>query len=161
VIKGRRLISIAAILLMAAAGLIGYYFLGARSEIRLPVVESCALHLEACVVTFPEGGRMTFEITPKQPSATQALVLNASFEQMEPQAVGARFKGVEMNMGYLDYYVYDLHKIGSNDKQSLFSGNAGVFVCSNNRMEWLVLVKVQVGETFYEVPFRFETRLEG
>jgi hypothetical protein len=160
VTKTTRLIPITATLLVAAAGL-GYYFLVANSEIRLPVVEGCALHLEACVVTFPEGGRMTFEITPKQPSPTEALYLNASFEQLEPQAVGAQFKGVDMNMGYLEHFVYDLHKTENNEKQSVFSGNAGVFVCSNNLMEWLVLVKVQVGETFYEVPFKFETRLEG
>lgn len=158
-IKTGKLIPIAAILLLAVAGLLGYRFLqSANEEIRLPVVEGCALHLEACAARLPEGGRMTFAITPRQPSPTDTLHLNASFEQVEPSVVGVRFKGIDMNMGYLEYYVFDLHKIEAGAKQSSFSGDAGVFVCSSNLMQWLVLVKVQVGETRYEVPFKFETR---
>jgi len=162
VIKTGRLIPITAILLLAVAGLLGYRFLqDANEEIRLPVVEGCALHLEACVASFPGGGRMTFAITPRQPSATDTLHVKASFEQVEPGVVSVRFKGIDMNMGYLEHFAFDLHKIEAGEKQSSFSGNAGVFVCSSNLMQWLVLVKVQVGETRYEVPFKFETRQQG
>jgi len=101
---------------------------------------------------------MTFSITPRQPSATDALQVNASFEQLEPSVVGVRFKGIDINMGYLENFVFDLKKTKADEKQSSFSGNAGVFVCSSNLMQWLVLVRVQVGKTRYEVPFRFETR---
>lgn len=155
----RRLIPIAAMLLLAVAGLLAYRFLaGAKAEIELPVVEGCALHLEACSASFPQGGKMTIAINPRQPSPTDPLHLRASFEQLEPQVVGVRFKGVDMNMGYLEHFVYDLHKNETTGKTVSFSGNAGVFVCSSNLMQWLVLVKVQIGETRYQVPFRFETR---
>jgi len=159
VIRSRLLVPITAILLLAVAGLLGYQYLQhANGEIRLPVVEGCALHLDTCSANFPGGGRMTLAITPRQPSATDALQVNASFEQLEPGVVGVRFKGIDMNMGYLEHFVFDLKKTEADKKQISFSGKAGVFVCSSNLMQWLVLVRVQVGETRYEVPFRFETR---
>jgi len=160
--QARRLLPIAAILLLVVAGLPGYRFLlGVKAEIVLPVVEGCALHLEDCSASFPQGGKMTFAINPRQPSPTDPLHLQVSFEQLEPQVVGVRFKGVDMNMGYLEHYVYDLHKNETAGKTVSFSGDAGVFVCSSDLMQWLVLVKVQIGETRYEVPFRFETRQQG
>jgi len=155
----RRLVPIGMILLLAVAGLLGYRFLlDARSEIKLPLDEGCALHLETCSASFPRGGQMTFAINPGQPSPTDTLRLHASFEQIEPQVVGVRFKGIDMNMGYLEHYVFDLQKTKVGGSTVAFSGDAGVFVCSSNLMRWLVLVKVQVGETRYEVPFKFETR---
>lgn len=161
-IKARRLIPVVVILLLSAAGLLGYRFLsGANAEIRLPVVEDCALHLETCSVNFPQGGRMMFAINPRQPSPTDTLRLHANFEQVAPKAVGVRFKGIDMSMGYLEHFVFDLKKIEPGEKLNSFGGEAGVFVCSSNLMQWLVLVKVQLGETRYEVPFKFETRQRG
>jgi len=124
----------------------------------LPPVAGCALHLEACTADLPGGGQMTFEINPRRPSPTDTLRLNASFEQVEPKVVGVRFKGVDMNMGYLEHYVFDLERDSTGAKAASFSGNAGVFVCSSNLMQWLVLVKLQLGASSYEVPFNFETK---
>lgn len=160
--QSRRLVLPGIILLLAVAGLFGYRFpLDARNEIKLPLVEGCALHLETCSASFPQGGQMRFAINPGQPSPTDTLRLHASFERMEPQVVGVRFEGIDMNMGYLEHYVFDLQKKKVGDNAVSFSGDAGVFVCSSNLMRWLVLVEVQVGETRYEVPFRFETRQRG
>lgn len=157
----RRLIPIALLSAAAAGGLLGYRFLNDKTEIKLPLVAGCAPHLEACTADLPGGGQMTFEINPKRPSPTDPLRLNASFEQVEPKVVGVRFKGVDMNMGYLEHYVFDLERDATGAKAASFSGNAGVFVCSSNLMQWLVLVKLQLGATRYEVPFRFETQLWG
>ncbi len=149
--------------LLVLAGLLGYRYLSAvGEELRLPVVEGCALHLESCSVNFPQGGSMEFSISPNRPSPTDTLHLNASFEQMTPKTVGVRFKGVDMNMGYLEHFVYDLQKHDSGENRNAFSGDAGVFACSRNLMQWLVLVKVQADDGMrYEVPFRFETNQPG
>jgi hypothetical protein len=44
-----------------------------------------------------------------------------------------------------------------DSKSILFTGKGGVFACSTGRMRWFALVDVEIGETVYEVPFRFET----
>ncbi len=157
--KSTRRITIAAIAVVAIAGLIAYFYLPLESdEVRLPVVDGCALHLEACSVQFPQGGSMTFEINPLRPSPADTLQLKASFDQMVPQTVGVRFKGVDMNMGYLEHFVYEMRRNETAEQAPSFIGDAGVFACSRNLMQWLVLVKVQANDGMrYEVPFRFET----
>ena len=160
--KYRRSIALSAIPLLVIAGLFGYHYLWPADEtLRLPVVEDCALHLESCSVSFPQGGSMRLTIDPKRPSPTDTLRLNASFEQIAPQVVGVRFKGVDMNMGYLEHFVYDLQKQDSGENRGSFGGDAGVFACSRNLMQWRVLVKVQAGNRRYEVPFKFETSQPG
>ena len=62
-----------------------------------------------------------------------------------------------MNMGYLEYVKYELRRKDTNDGSILFSGKGGLSVCINGLMKWVALVNVQVGETIYEVPFKFET----
>ncbi len=145
------------LLLVLGAGLVYHYAWRGPEIVRLPVVEDCALQLQACTAELPQGGTMTFEINPKGASATTALQLSASFRDAQPAAVGARFKGVNMNMGQLEYLVYRLAPVEGGDESAGFSGQAGVFACSVGRMQWLVLVEVQIGETAYEIPYRFET----
>ncbi|MDH3763143.1 MAG: hypothetical protein OEU50_19380 [Gammaproteobacteria bacterium] len=163
--RSARLATIAAAAVVAIAGLIAYFYLPLESdEIRLPVVDGCALHLEACSVQFPQGGSMTFEITPLRPSPADTLQVKARFNQMAPQTVGVRFKGVDMNMGYLEHFVYEMQKSKAPEAGPgpSFSGEAGVFVCARNLMQWLVLVKVKTVDGIrYEVPFRFETLQRG
>lgn len=161
-IKSWRPFALIGVALLLFAGLLGYRYLAdADEELLLPLVEGCALHLEACSVNFPQGGSMRFSISPKRPSPTDTLHLNASFEQIAPQVVGVRFKGVDMNMGYLEHFVYELQKSDSGEKRNSFSGDAGVFACSRNLMQWRVLVRVQAGDMRYEVPFSFETSQQG
>ena len=157
--KFTHLLAITAIITMPIAGLLAYFYLPLETgEVRLPVVDGCALHLEACSVDFPQGGSMTFEIKPLRPSPTDPLKLKASFDQMMPQTVGVRFKGVDMNMGYLEHFVYEMQQQETAGQTPLFIGNGGVFACSNSMMQWLVLVRVRTGDgMLYEVPFRFET----
>lgn len=161
--KPVRQVSAVAGALVAIAGLLAYFYLPFESdELRLPVVDGCVLHLEACSVSFPQGGSMTFEINPRQPAPTDTLKLKASFDQMAPQAVGVRFKGVDMNMGYLEHFVYEMQQNESAEQVPSFVGDAGVFACSSTLMKWLVLVKVRAGDgSRYEVPFRFETMQRG
>lgn len=148
-----------ALMLLAAGGALAYWFAWRGPDIiRLPVVEDCALQLQPCSSELPGGGTITFEINPRQPTPSDALLLSARFRQVEPTSVGARFKGINMNMGQLEYLVHELAPIDRSGDSIAYAGRGGVFACSAGVMQWLVLVRVQLGDAVYEVPFRFETR---
>ena len=104
---------------------------------------------------------MVFGIDPRQPAPEQVFNLRAEFHGVEPEAVGARFKGVNMNMGQLEYYVHWLAREDTRDGPVTFSGKGGVFACSIGVMQWQVIVRLQVGGRVYEVPFAFETTNPG
>jgi hypothetical protein len=160
--KQKQWVVLYSLALLAGIGLLVYqYAWRDQGPIVLPTVEGCRLHLEPCTASLPTGGSMIFEINPKNPAPTDILRLDAQFEQVEPNAVGVRFKGVNMKMGYLEHYVYPLQRNDALSASVLFEGEAGVFACSSNLMQWLVLVRVQVGDTRYEVPFEFETLQQG
>ena len=151
------LVGAIAVVVLAAGGWFGYgYFESTRAVVGLPLVRGCALHRERCSAQLPSGGRMSFAIEPRNPSPTDPLVMQADFEQVKPHAVSVRFKGVDMNMGYLEHFAYPMQKTESAHGVS-FSGNGGVFACSSDRMVWHVLVKLQLDDTTYEVPFEFVT----
>jgi len=158
IMKNKYLATLVGSLFVIIISLLVYQFVFRDSgDIRLPMVEGCSLHLEPCSSPLPMGGRMIFEINPKQPDPTQVLYLSARFQQIEPQAVRVRFKGETMNMGYLEHVKYELPRKDTTDETILFSGIGGLSVCISGLMEWIALVNIQVGDTIYEVPFRFET----
>ena len=162
-IKSRLLLSLAAAALLSPVALYFVDRIGLFDDgpIILPVVEDCSLHVEPCFIELPPGGRMRLDINPRRPSPSDSLNIVASFEAVEPESVGIRFKGVDMNMGYLENFVFEMKQGASADGSREFEGEAGVFACSVSLMEWLVLVRVRYGSAYYEVPFRFETRQKG
>ena len=156
--ENRYLAVIAGSLLVMVAGLLTYLFsMRTPGNISLPVVEGCLLQLDSCSTALPGGGELVFEITPRQPVATDPLDLRVDFQGIEPQAVGVRFKGEDMAMGYLENLRYPLAKIDTDNQSILFEGQGGVFACSTGMMKWLVFVDVEVDGVVYEVPFKFET----
>lgn len=160
--RDRRLLIAGGLLLLIIVGLLGYQFVWPGPDVvRLPLVEACKLNLEPCSSPLPKGGRIVFEINPRQPPAGETLHMKADFYGVEPDAVGVRFKGINMNMGQLEYLLHELSPVVTPDGSFRFAGQGGVFVCSIGLMRWLALVKVQVGETVYEVPFNFETTYSG
>ena len=159
--KNPRLFIGIALLLPAIGGALAWWLVWRGPDtIRLPVVEGCTLHEQACAGELPGGGKMIFEISPKHPTSTDALQLNARFREAEPDYVGARFKGINMNMGQLEYLTYELSPSDTAGDSINFSGRGGVFACSAGVMEWLVLVKVRVDDAVHEIPFRFRTGAE-
>ena len=146
------------LLLLAIAGVPAYllYTPGPRA-VRLPVVEGCSLHRQACTSNLPGGGSLVFEISPRNAVATDLLELSARFRGFEADKVGARFQGVNMDMGQLEYLTHDLARIDSDGDTIAFAGKGGVFACSVGVMHWLVLVRVQADGTVYEIPYRFQT----
>jgi len=134
--KKNHLAIVIGLLLVIAIGILAYQFVFRDSpNIRLPVAEGCLLHLEPCASEFPGGGKIIFEINPKQPSPAEILYLSATFEQVEPTAVRVSFKGETMNMGYLEYVKYELPRKDTNDGSILFSGKGGLSVCISGLMK--------------------------
>ncbi len=121
---------------------------------RLPLVQGCKLHLQSCSADLPDGGKIHFDISPKQPDPTKALHLVATFEQFVPESVHVSFEGVNMDMGYLEF---DLKRKKNTSDLVIFRGDAGLFVCSYGVMNWAVLANVKIDDTVYEVPFEFES----
>jgi hypothetical protein len=155
-IKNHRLQIVTALMLLFIVGLGAYEYLSTQSSdrIRLPLVEACKLHLQACSAELPTGGKIIFEITPKPPNPEEIIHLSAVFHQLDPQSVRVSFEGRDMYMGFLEFGLE--HKKVTGDSVE-FDGNGGVFVCSYGVMPWVVLVKVQVDGRVYEIPFQFET----
>ena len=149
--------ALAAVTVMA--GYFAYRLVGGEAAIvSLPAVEDCSLHREACTATLPNGGEMRLDIEPKQPAPTDPLRVTAVFEEAAPGAVGVRLEGVNMNMGYLEHFVYQLARDRGDPAANSFSGSAGVFACSSTVMQWRVLARVELDGARYEIPFQFETR---
>ena len=159
VIMKRTLLFIGVILpILIAACLLAYQIVSpGPKNVRLPIVEGCALHLESCEVSLPAGAKVVFEINPKQPNSSQALQLIARFRGIDPLSVGVRFKGVNMDMGYLGSFTHELVRQESRGEAVLFSGPGNLFICSRGVMRWLVLIEVKIDKTYYEIPFRFES----
>ncbi len=144
--------------ILIAACLLAYQIVSSGPKnVRLPIVEGCALHLESCAVSLPAGAEVVFEIDPKQPRSNHALQLIARFHGVDPLSVGVKFKGVDMDMGSLEGFAQELARQESRGEVVLFSGPGSLFVCSRGVMRWLVLVEVKIDKTYYEIPFRFES----
>ncbi len=140
-------------LILAATG----YQLRSTPEVervRLPLVQGCPLQLQACSAKLPSGGKFEFEISPKTPSTTETLYLNAHFKQTEPEAVRVIFEGKDMYMGFLEY---DLKRQDNYADSVLFAGKGGLSICILDVMPWIVLLNVKVDNIIYEIPFEFET----
>ncbi len=145
--------------LCVIAAVTGYVYLARRdATVRLLPAADCALHLETCSAVLPRGGRVRLDIEPKSPSPTDPLRVKADFEGIRPESVGLRLKGVDMEMGYLEYFVHELGRISSDESGASFGGSAGVFACSMSLMRWQVLLRIDLDGTAYEIPFDFETR---
>ncbi len=144
--------------LLAIIGAMTWRFVGqGPPTLRLGVVEDCSLHRQACTSELPGGGQITFEISPRGAIATDVLQLQARFEGLEPATVDARFEGVNMDMGPLELLTHKLTPVQGTGDGATFAGKGGVFACSVGIMHWLVLVRVDVGDTVLEIPYRFQT----
>lgn len=149
----------ALVVFIVIAGFFAYrHFDGEAAIVSLPVVEDCQLHRESCTAVLPNGGKLRLDIEPKQPAPTDPLRVTAVFEKAAPGAVGVRLEGVNMNMGYLEHFVYELSRDHGDPAANAFSGSAGVFTCSSTVMQWRVLARIELDGARYEIPFQFETR---
>ena len=154
--RKQTLLIIGGVLLTAALG--GYFASSSlqQESVRLPLVEGCPLHLQPCSTPLPEGGRIEFELIPKNPSPAEPMEFVARIRGGVPDAVTVLFEGREMYMGFLQYPLH-LQESQETEGMTHFKGRGSLSVCVRTLMEWTALVKVRVGDTLYEVPFEFET----
>ena len=147
----RSLLFAVAMLLAAGAGIYLSTQQSEREVVRLPLVTDCKLHLQTCSASLPDMGELTFEMSPKNPSPTESILLKAEFSELHPEKVDVLFEGKEMYMGFLQYHLYP------DNEERVFTGTGSLSICIRELMEWFAIVKVQVGDMVYEVPFEFET----
>lgn len=122
--------------------------------ISLPIVKNCKLQTTPCRIRLPFGEQLTFEITPKNPTAIQTLDLDVYLEKTKPTSVNVNFNGKTMNMGFLDY---KLKPQLDTENTNHFSGKGGLSVCIFGKMEWIVTVNLLINNTLYKVPFELDT----
>lgn len=140
------------ILALILIGVIGYKLsplLLPRADVFLAPDPACDLNRAPCTAVLPEGGRLSFALTPRPIPVAQPLDMAVDIEGPGADRVAVDFAGVDMNMGF--------------NRQTLQATGAGKFtgqttlpVCVTGRMLWQATVLVDIGRTRIAVPFRFD-----
>lgn len=114
----------------------------------------CDLRAVPCVAEFPDGGLVTFEISPANiPTATE-LLLKVGTEGIDVRRVEVDFAGADMNMGFNRVA---LSSAGPGE----FTGTGMLPVCVRARMTWEAKVLLHAESGLMAAPFRFDTYLPG
>ncbi len=61
------------------------------------------------------------------------------------------FEGKDMYMGFLQY------ELAAGRDYATFQGEGSLSVCIRSLMEWIAVLRVEMGDSIYELPFEFET----
>lgn len=146
------LVDSAMILALVLLAVIGYKL----SPLLLPRADQtvipdpgCDLQRTMCGAPLPQGGRLTFSISPRPIPVTEPLALTVEIEGMAADKVTVDFAGVSMNMGFNRPA---LERVGPGR----FDGQAVLPVCVTGRMTWQATVLLESGRQRIAVPFRFE-----
>lgn len=146
------LVDSAMILALILIGAIGYRLsplLLPKADVFIQPDPGCDLHRAPCAASLPEGGRLTFALTPRPIPVATPLDVEAVLEGLGAERVKVDFAGVEMSMGYNRQ---TLRATGGGR----FVGQATLPVCVTGRMLWQATVLVETGSQRIGVPFRFE-----
>ena len=114
----------------------------------------CNLRVGPCTAAFPDGGLVTFEISPAHIPAVKELRLKVGTEGIAAHRVEVDFAGVDMNMGFNRV---SLDPAGPG----AFVGTAMLPICVRARMTWEARVLLHTDEGLVAAPFRFDTYLPG
>jgi len=119
-----------------------------------PLDDACDLRRGPCEAVFPDGGRVTFGITPQHIPVVEKLQISVQTEGIAVRRVEVDFSGVDMNMGFNRV---TLARTGPGD----LSGPAMLPVCVRARMTWEAKVLLHTDAGLMAAPFRFDTYLPG
>ncbi len=119
-----------------------------------PLDASCDLRAGPCTVVFSGGGRVSFDIDPRDIPVVKPLVLNVKLEGLAASSVEVDFQGTDMNMGFNRA---PLQPAGADR----FSGGGMLPVCVRYAMEWEAKVLLQTDRGLLAAPFRFITVTQG
>lgn len=119
-------------------------------SVTMPLDKSCDLQQGACSTSLPDGGKLTFSMSPRPIPVLRPLKLEVTLQGAEAKAVEVDFAGVDMKMGYNRPQLQE-----SGDGR--FAGEATLPICSVSSMAWRATVLVQLGGKLIAVPFEFVT----
>jgi hypothetical protein len=115
-----------------------------------PLDKSCDLRQGKCQSKLPNGGKVSFSITPKTIPILRPLALVVNIEGIEVSKVEVDFIGIGMDMGY------NRSRLEKVDK-NYFMGKAVIPVCVRSKMDWEARVLLYTEDGLIMVPFRFYT----
>ena len=112
--------------------------------------ESCDLRAGACVSVLPNGGKVSFSLSPKDIPILRPLKLQVKIEGVKASTVEVDFVGIGMEMGYNRSTL-------EADGQNQFTGKAILPVCVRSKMDWEAKVLLKTDTGIVMAPFRFYT----
>ena len=121
--------------------------------IEVALDESCDLRVGACTSILPNGGKVSFSISPEDIPILSPLSLRVTAENIRVSGIDVDFVGVGMDMGFNRSRLMPSQKENPNQ----FSGKGTLPVCSRSRMDWEARLLLNTEEGFVMVPFRFYT----
>lgn len=119
-----------------------------------PLNPACDLRAGPCSVTFPDGARVSFDLTPRSIPAVKELGILVRAEGIEAGRAEVDFAGVDMYMGFNRV---PLNRVGPGE----FAGTGMLPVCVRARMTWEAKVLLHTKDGLVAAPFRFDTYLPG
>lgn len=140
--------------LIGAVGYKAWPLLFPRTQVQVAWNPSCDLRAGPCESILPDGGRVSFEITPHSLPLVQPLQLRVGLEGVEASRVAVDFTGVDMNMGFNRVELRPRSGGG-------FVGQGILPVCVRRRMEWQARVLLESGDALSGVDYRFWTAQPG
>ncbi len=112
--------------------------------------ESCDLRKGACVSVLPNGGKVSFSLSPNDIPILRPLKLHVTTEGVKVSTVEVDFVGIGMEMGYNRSSLKE-------DGQNKFTGKAILPVCVRSKMDWEAKVLLKTDKGLLMAPFRFYT----
>ncbi len=111
---------------------------------------SCDLRKGACTSVLPQGGKVSFTISPNDIQILKPLRLQVKTEGVDASNVEVDFIGVGMEMGYNRSKLTEIEK-------NKYTGKGMLPVCSSARMDWEARVLLQTNDGLVVAPFHFHT----
>jgi len=148
---------LAGLLFLALAGVATYKvwpLLHPELIAEAPVDRGCDLRAGPCTGILPDGGRISFAISPRDIPVIKPIRFQVELEGVDAREVEVDLQGVDMNMGY--------NRPRLNAKgEGRFEGDAIIPVCVRDAMEWEAKVLVRTDKGTVAAPFRFITVKPG
>jgi hypothetical protein len=119
-----------------------------------PLDQGCDLRAGSCEVTFADGARVRFGISPKDIPLVERLLLRVHLDGVRARQVEVDFAGVDMNMGFNRVALRPV-------EPGEFEGTGMLPVCVRASMTWEARVLLHTDGGLLAAPFRFDTYLPG
>ncbi len=141
-------ILVLAILLVLSYKFIYQYDSGVAATVDIDT--SCDLRKGSCISELPDGGKVSFSISPKDIPIMRPLKLDVLTAGVDVSNVNIELHSIGMNMG----------NKGSKLKATAtnqYEGEATIPLCIRSKMDWEARVYLQTDCGLIMVPYRFYT----